>query len=449
MITYCSPIRDRRPNRVNAQEIIAKKRDGLVLSKHEIDFFIKGLMSGCIADYQAAAWLMAVYIRGMNSEETTHLTQAMAHSGRMLDVEKTAPLAVDKHSTGGVGDKTTLVVAPLVVAAGLSVAKISGRGLGFTGGTLDKLESFPGFSSDLSVSRFLDNLSKYHIVVAGQTPDLVPADGKLYALRDVTATVGSYPLIASSIMSKKLAVGARSIVLDVKVGRGAFMETEEEAIELADIMIQLAESCDKRAAAVISDMNQPLGRAVGNSLEVKEAIDTLRGVGPDDFTSHCLIIGTQMMLLTEQSKNEGEARTRLQDLLLSGHALDRFKDLVRAQGGDPAPIDDLSLLPQARVVRPMLSPREGYISQLDARMVGLAAMDLGAGRTKKGEPVDHAVGVVLHKKIGDSVDQGEELCAIHAESEDAAQRAEARLLEAFDWRDHAVEPPPLVYQVVR
>jgi len=434
---------------VNAQEIIAKKRDGLVLSEDEIDFFIRGLMSGSIADYQAAAWLMAVYLRGMNSEETTHLTQAMAHSGRMLDVEKTAPLAVDKHSTGGVGDKTTLVVAPLVVAAGLSVAKISGRGLGFTGGTLDKLESFPGFSSDLSVSRFLENLSEYHIVVAGQTPDLVPADGKLYALRDVTATVGSYPLIASSIMSKKLAVGARTIVLDVKVGRGAFMETEKEAVELAGIMIQLAENLGKRAAAVISDMNQPLGRAVGNSLEVKEAIDTLRGVGPDDFTSHCLTIGTQMLLLTGQAKDDREARTRLQGLLLSGPALDRFKDLVQAQGGDPAPIDDPSLLPQARVVRPMLSPREGYISQLDARTVGLTAMDLGAGRNKKGEPVDHAVGIVLHKKIGDSVDQGEDLCTIHAQSEDAAQRAEARLLEAFDWQDHAVEPPPLVYQVVR
>ncbi len=434
---------------MNAQEIIAKKRDGLVLSKHEIDFFIKGLMSGSIADYQAAAWLMAVYLRGMNAEETTHLTEAMAHSGRMLDVEKTAPLAVDKHSTGGVGDKTTLVVAPLVVAAGLSVAKISGRGLGFTGGTLDKLESFPGFSSDLSVSRFLENLSEYHIVVAGQTPDLVPADGKLYALRDVTATVGSYPLIASSIMSKKLAVGARTIVLDVKVGRGAFMETEKEAVELAGIMIQLAENLGKRAAAVISDMNQPLGRAVGNSLEVKEAIDTLRGAGPDDFTSHCLTIGTQMMLLAKQAESEREARTILQDRLLSGHALDRFKDLVKAQDGDPSPIDDLSLLPQARVVRPMSSPRAGYISRLDARTVGLTAMDLGAGRKKKGEPVDHAVGVVLHKKIGDSVAQGEELCTIHAESEDAAQRAEARLLEAFDWQDHAVEPPPLVYQVVR
>ena len=434
---------------MNAQEIIAKKRDGLVLSKHEIDFFIKGLMSGSIADYQAAAWLMAVYLRGMNAEETTHLTEAMAHSGRMLDVEKTAPLAVDKHSTGGVGDKTTLVVAPLVVAAGLSVAKISGRGLGFTGGTLDKLESFPGFSSDLSVSRFLENLSEYHIVVAGQTPDLVPADGKLYALRDVTATVGSYPLIASSIMSKKLAVGARTIVLDVKVGRGAFMETEKEAVELAGIMIQLAENLGKRAAAVISDMNQPLGRAVGNSLEVKEAIDTLRGAGPDDFTSHCLTIGTQMMLLAKQAESEREARTILQDRLLSGHALDRFKDLVKAQDGDPSPIDDLSLLPQARVVRPMSSPRAGYISRLDARTVGLTAMDLGAGRKKKGEPVDHAVGVVLHKKIGDSVAQGEELSTIHAESEDAAQRAEARLLEAFDWQDHAVEPPPLVYQVVR
>ena len=448
MITYCSPIRDRRLYRVNAQEVIAKKRDGLALSKDEIDFFIKGLMSGDVADYQATAWLMAVYLQGMNSEETTHLTEAMAHSGRMLEVEKTAPLAVDKHSTGGVGDKTTLVVAPLVVAAGLSVAKISGRGLGFTGGTLDKLESFTGFSSDLSVSRFLENLSEYHIVVAGQTPDLVPADGKLYALRDVTATVASYPLIASSIMSKKLAVGARNIVLDVKVGNGAFMETVKEAVKLASIMIQLAENLGKRAAAVISDMNQPLGHAVGNALEVKEAIDTLRGVGPDDFTSHCLTIGAQMLLLTDQSENEDEARVRLQDLLLSGHALNRFKDLVEAQDGDSAPMDNLSLLPQARVVRPMRSEREGYVSRLDARTVGLTAMDLGAGRKKKGERVDHAVGIVLHKKIGDSVDQGEDLCTIHAQSEDAAQRAEATLLEAYDWQDHPVEPPPLVYQVV-
>jgi pyrimidine-nucleoside phosphorylase len=434
---------------MNVLEIIAKKRDGFALSREEIEFFVQGLMSGEIRDYQAAAWLMAVYIQDMNAEETTHLTYAMAHSGRTLDVEAISPLAVDKHSTGGVGDKTTLVVAPLVVTAGLSVAKISGRGLGFTGGTLDKLESFPGFTSDLSVATFMENLSRYHLVVAGQTPDLVPADGKLYALRDVTATVGSYPLIASSIMSKKLAVGAKSIVLDVKVGRGAFMKTEEQAVELARILIDLAESLNKRAAAVISDMNQPLGLTVGNALEVQEAIDTLRGSGPADFTSHCLTIATQLLLLSGQADEEDEARATLEKLLLSGQALDSFRDLVTAQGGDPAPIEDPSLLPQSPVIRLVSSPRQGYISQLDARAVGLTAMDLGAGRKEKGDPVDHAVGIVLHKKTGDRVEHGEGLCTIHARTDDAAERAEASLLEAYDWEDLPVEPLPLVYQIVR
>jgi pyrimidine-nucleoside phosphorylase len=433
---------------MNVLEIIAKKRDGLALSRDEIDFFIQGLMSGDIRDYQVAAWLMAVYLRGMNIEETTHLTNAMTHSGRTLDVGRIAPLAVDKHSTGGVGDKTTLVVAPLVVSAGLSVAKISGRGLGFTGGTLDKLESFPGFTSDLSTTRFLDNLSRYKIVVAGQTPNLVPADGKLYALRDVTATVGSYPLIASSIMSKKLAVGARAIVFDVKVGRGAFMKTEQEAVALARIMIDLAESLGKSAVAVISDMNQPLGHAVGNSLEVKEALDTLRGHGPSDFTSHCLTMGAQMLLLTGQATEENEAHARLEELLLAGKALDRFRDLVRAQGGDTAPIDDPRLLPQAPVVRGVASPREGYLSQLDAMVVGLTALYLGAGRKSKGDPVDHAVGLVLHKKIGDSVERGDDLFTIHAPNEETADAAQARLLEAYAWEDHPVEAPPLLYRVV-
>jgi len=434
---------------MNVLEIIAKKRDGLALSSKEIEFFIQGLMSEKIPDYQAAAWLMAAYIQGMNAEETTHLTYAMALSGRTLDVEAISPLAVDKHSTGGVGDKTTLVVAPLVVSAGLSVAKISGRGLGFTGGTLDKLESFPGFTSDLSVDTFMENLSRYRLVVAGQTPDLVPADGMLYALRDVTATVGSYPLIASSIMSKKLAVGAKSIVLDVKVGRGAFMKTEEQAVELARILIDLAGSLNKRAAAVISDMNQPLGLAVGNALEVREAIDTLRGGGPVDFTSHCLTIATQLLLLSGQADEEDEARATLKKLLLSGLALDRFRDLVIAQGGDPAPVDDLSLLPHSAVIRRVSSPREGYISQLDARVVGLTAMDLGAGRKEKGDPVDHAVGIVLHKKTGDRVEHGEGLCTIHARTDNAAEHAKASLLKAYAWRDSPVEPPPLIYQIVR
>jgi pyrimidine-nucleoside phosphorylase len=434
---------------MNALDVIAKKRDGLALSKEEIEFFVQGMMDGEIPDYQVAAWLMAVYLRDMNAEETKHLTYAMAHSGRTLDVERIAPLAVDKHSTGGVGDKTTLVVAPLVVSAGLAVAKISGRGLGFTGGTLDKLESFPGFTSELSAARFLENLSQYRIVVAGQTPDLVPADGKLYELRDVTATVGSYPLIASSIMSKKLAVGAKAIVLDVKVGKGAFMKTEEKAVELARNMIDLAKSLDKHAAAVISDMNQPLGRAVGNALEVKEAIDTLKGKGPADFVSHCLTIASQMLLLTGKDQSEEDARRRLEGLLTSGEALSQLEVLVRAQGGDPAPIADQALLPQAPVVRTVVSPQEGHISQLDAMAVGLSAADLGAGRKKKGDPVDHAVGIVLHRKIGEPVKQGEELCTIHARSQEDAERAEASLLEGYAWEKEPVEPPPLVYRIVQ
>jgi pyrimidine-nucleoside phosphorylase len=433
---------------MNALEIIGRKRDGIALSEDEIEFFIRGVMGGDIPDYQTAAWLMAVYLQGMSTEETSSLTYAMARSGRMLDVGSLSPLAVDKHSTGGVGDKTTLVVAPLVVAAGLSVAKISGRGLGFTGGTLDKLESFPGFTSDLSASRFLHNLSRCGIVVAGQTPDLVPADGKLYALRDVTATVGSYPLIASSIMSKKLAVGAKAMVFDVKVGRGAFMKTEQEGLELARIMIDLARSLGKRAVAVLSNMSQPLGLAVGNALEVKEALDTLRGHGPSDFASHCLTIGAQMLLVTEQAENEQQARARLEELLLSGQALSRLRDLVEAQGGDPSAIDDPDLLPKAPVTRGVRSPRQGYVSQADAMVVGLTALDLGAGRKKKGDPVDHAVGVVLHKKIGDSVAQGDELCTVYARTDGAAREAETSLLEAYAWQEQAVDPPPLVYQVV-
>lgn len=434
---------------MNAVEIISKKRDGLPLSGEEIEFFIGGLMSGDIPDYQVAAWLMAVYLRDMSTEETKHLTYAMARSGRTLDVETIAPLAVDKHSTGGVGDKTTLVVAPLVVAAGLAVAKISGRGLGFTGGTLDKLESFPGFTSQLSADRFLENLSRHRIVVAGQTPDLVPADGRLYALRDVTATVGSYPLMASSIMSKKLAVGAKVIVLDVKVGKGAFMKTEDEAVKLARLMLDLAESLDKRAAAVISDMNQPLGLAVGNALEVKEAIDTLAGNGPADFTTHCLTVASQMLLLAAQVQDEGAAREKLEGLLDSGEALAQLEILVKAQGGDAASVGNPALLPQAPTVRTMDSPQEGYISQIDAGVVGLTALELGAGRKKKGDPVNHAVGIVLHKKVGDRVLEGEALCAIHARSDEDAQRAEATLLKAYGWAELPVEPPPLLYQVVR
>ncbi|MBI3287671.1 MAG: thymidine phosphorylase, partial [Chloroflexi bacterium] len=294
---------------MHALDIIAKKRDGQALSEEEIHFFIQGVTRGEIPDYQVAAWLMSITLRGMNREETTRLTLAMAHSGRVLDLSSVAPVVVDKHSTGGVGDKTTLAVAPWVAATGLAVGKMSGRGLGFTGGTIDKLESFPGYRSDLSESEFKEVLARHGIVVAGQSPDLAPADGKLYALRDVTATVECLPLIASSIMSKKLAAGADCIVLDVKVGRGAFMKTEEEALALAQTMIEIGSGTGKRVAAVISDMNQPLGRAVGNALEVEESILTLKGQGPPDFLEHCSAVAAQMLLVAERASDEAEAHS--------------------------------------------------------------------------------------------------------------------------------------------
>lgn len=432
---------------MRAQDIIAKKRDGLTLSEEEIDFFIQGFTRGEIPDYQAAAWLMAVYLRGMSKEETIYLTNAMARSGRMLDLKGVAPFVVDKHSTGGVGDKTTLVVAPLVSACGVPVGKISGRGLGFSGGTLDKLESFAGFTSQLDVDRFLSNLARYDIVVAGQTEELAPADGMLYALRDVTATVGCTPLIASSIMSKKLAAGADGIVLDVKVGRGAFMKTEEDAIRLAQAMVEIGEGVGRRVSAVISDMSQPLGYAVGNALEVREAIDTLQGSGPPDFREHCLVIATQMLMLTG-SYDEVRAQEALRAALQAGGGLKKLKDLVVAQGGDPAPIDDPMLLPQASLQHTVVAPRAGYIAALDAQEVGTATMRLGAGRAKKGEPIDHAVGIVLHRKIGDHVGEGEKILTVHARSEEAAQEAESRLLGAYLWSEEPVEPPPLIHRVI-
>jgi pyrimidine-nucleoside phosphorylase len=383
----------------------------------------------------------------MSKEETIYLTNAMARSGRMLDLKGVAPFVVDKHSTGGVGDKTTLVVAPLVSACGVPVGKISGRGLGFSGGTLDKLESFAGFTSELDVDRFLSNLARYGIVVTGQTEQLAPADGMLYALRDVTATVGSIPLIASSIMSKKLAAGADGIVLDVKVGRGAFMKTEEEAVRLAQAMLELGEGVGRRVSAVISDMSQPLGYAVGNALEVKEAIDTLKGSGPPDFREHCLVIATQMLILTG-SFDEERAQEALRAALRSGRGLEKLRDLVVAQGGDPAPIDEPMLLPQAPIQYAVTAPRCGYIAALDAQEVGMAAMRLGAGRAKKGEPIDHAVGIVLHKKIGDHVEEGEGILTVHARSEEAAQEAESHLLGAYAWSEEPVEPPPLIHRII-
>ncbi|MEA3408449.1 MAG: pyrimidine-nucleoside phosphorylase [Chloroflexota bacterium] len=434
---------------MQATDVIAKKRDGLALTQEEIGFFIRGYVDGNIPDYQAAAWAMAVLLRGMTAEETAILTQVMIDSGETIDLSDVAPLAVDKHSTGGVGDKTTLAVAPMVAAAGVPVAKMSGRGLGFSGGTLDKLESIPNLRVSLTRDEFLTHVRENGLVIAGQTADLVPADGKLYALRDVTATVPSIALIASSIMSKKIAGGAQAIVLDVKVGAGAFMETLERARTLADRMLQIGNSLGRRVTAVLSNMDQPLGRAVGNALEVREAIDTLKGNGPQDFTEHCFAVGSEMLLLGDKANTPQEARTMLARTIEDGRALDRFRALIRAQGGDPQVIEDFSLLPQAPIKEEVPSPRGGFIKGLDAREVGLTAVDLGAGRHRKGEEIDHAVGIVLGPKVGDRVEEGEFLFTIHARNSKSLARARSRLLKAYTWSDNPVSPRPLIYETIR
>jgi pyrimidine-nucleoside phosphorylase len=368
---------------MRAIDIIEKKRDGKSLSREEIEFFVQGFTSGDIPDYQAAAWVMAIYLRGMNAEETTNLTLAMAHSGAMLDLSSIARRVLDKHSSGGVGDKTTLVVGPLIAALGLPFGKMSGRGLGFSGGTLDKLESIPGFKADLSTDEFLAQLRKYNIVVSGQSSDLNPADGKLYKLRDVTGTVGSIPLIASSIMSKKIAAGAHIIALDVKVGRGAFMKDEKDAAALAELMVKIGHGVGKKVAAVISDMNQPLGMAVGNTLEVEEAIETLKGRGPKDFVEHCLQMGVQLLLHADAAKSENEAREKLLKVLANGQALQKFGDLVEGQGGTRRALDDYSVMPHARIVEDVLAPHDGFIAGIDAEEVGLTSVLLGGGREKE------------------------------------------------------------------
>ncbi|RMF33549.1 MAG: thymidine phosphorylase [Chloroflexi bacterium] len=433
---------------MRAVDIIAKKRDGGELTREELHFFIQGYTRGEIPDYQAAAWLMAVYLRGMNRRETVDLTLEMAHSGDILDLSDIAPVVVDKHSTGGVGDKTTLVVAPVVAATGLPVGKMTGRGLGFSGGTLDKLESIRGYRSDLTTAEFLDQLRRIGIVLTGQSLDLAPADGKLYALRDVTATVSSLPLIASSVMSKKLASGAHALVLDVKVGRGAFMRTLEEARALAEMMVSIGKDAGRRVTALLSDMNQPLGWAVGNALELREAIDVLHEGGPPDFREHCLVVAGEMLLLGGKVQSEEEGIALAAEQIASGAAWQKFRQLIEAQGGDVSQVDDPEKLPQARYVEAVPAPRSGYLAAVDAREVGMTAVLLGAGREKKGDPVDHAVGIIVHYKVGDYVEAGTPLFTIHANDPQKLALARERLLAAHHWSDEPVEPLPLFYQKV-
>ena len=430
---------------MRAVDIIIKKRDHFQLSKEEIKFFISGVVDGSIPDYQASAWAMAVLLNGMTDQETTDLTLVMAESGETLDLSEIAPIVVDKHSTGGVGDKVTLVVTPLVASCGLPVGKMSGRGLGFSGGTLDKLDSIPGYRSDLSKQEFLSQLKEFGFVLTGQSADLAPADRILYKLRDVTGTVDSLPLIASSVMSKKIAGGANAIVLDVKVGNGAFMKTIEDARKLAKAMIAIGKLSGRKVEALLSDMNQPLGMAVGNAVELREAIDTLHDGGPADFHEHCLVVASHMLLLGKKVSTLEEARAMAEDALRSGRAWEEFRQLVIRQGGDVSYIDNPEKLPSAPVTYEMKADRDGTIAELRAQTVGETAVSLGAGRAKKEDSIDLGVGMYVRVKVGDQVKKGDVLFTILAKSEADAQTAAKRLATGIEWSDKPVEPLPLFY----
>jgi len=433
---------------MRAVDIIIRKRDQLELTAEEIQFFVRGLTSGEIPDYQVSAWAMAILLNGMTDQETTDLTLAMANSGEILDLSRIIPIEVDKHSTGGVGDKTTLVVEPIVAACGLPVAKMSGRGLGFSGGTLDKIESIPGFRTDLSQEEFLRLLKDTGLVLSGQSGDLAPADGKLYSLRDVTGTVQSIPLIASSVMSKKIAGGAQAIVLDVKVGSGAFMKNLDEARQLSRLMVAIGKLSGRRVVALLSDMNQPLGTAVGNSLEVKEAIDTLNGNGPADFTEHCMVVAAHMLVIGEKAEDLESARELAETALQSGKGLEQFRKLVINQGGDPSYVDQPKQFPLAPVIHEVTSPRDGFLAQVDAQTIGETSVELGAGRARKEDAIDHSVGILVHHKVGDEVHAGDALFTIHSASKAAFEAAAKRCLAACKWSNEPVEPLPLFYEVI-
>ncbi|WP_144461898.1 pyrimidine-nucleoside phosphorylase [Siminovitchia fortis] len=424
-------------------DMIEKKRNGLNLTPEEIRFVIDGYIKDEIPDYQMSAFLMAVYFQGMTAEETAELTMAMAESGDQIDLSKIHGVKVDKHSTGGVGDTTTLILAPLVAAAGVPVAKMSGRGLGHTGGTIDKLEAVPGFHVEVSEEQFIGLVNKNKLAVVGQSGNLAPADKKIYSLRDVTATVNSIPLIASSIMSKKIAAGADAIVLDVKVGSGAFMKEMKDAQDLASTMVEIGEQVGRKTAAVISDMNQPLGYAVGNALEVKEAIDTLKGNGPADLYELCLVLGSKMVVLAGKAQTEAEARAMLEEAIENGKALEVFKTFLSAQGGDASVVDHPEKLPDAKYKIPVLSGAAGFVEGIAADEIGTAAMLLGAGRAAKDSVIDLSVGIVLRKKIGDEVKKDEPIAIIHSNIEDVAVSAR-RVLKAYKISSRRPPAAPLI-----
>ncbi|MEC1696265.1 pyrimidine-nucleoside phosphorylase [Schinkia azotoformans] len=429
-------------------DLIEKKRDGFELTKEEIQFLINGFTNGEIPDYQMSAFSMAVFFKGMTKEERVHLTEAMVQSGDQIDLSGIEGIKVDKHSTGGVGDTTTLVLAPLVASVGVPVAKMSGRGLGHTGGTIDKLESIKGFHVEITNEEFIDLVNKNKVAVIGQSGNLTPADKKLYALRDVTATVDSIPLIASSIMSKKIAAGADAIVLDVKTGSGAFMKSLEDAKELAKTMVDIGNGVGRKTKAIISDMSQPLGFAVGNALEVKEAIDTLQGQGPEDLYELCLTLGSHMVVLAEKATDYKQAREMLEESIRNGKALESFKTFLAAQGGDASVVDEPSKLPTASYTIAVPAKQTGYVSEITAEIVGLAAMMLGAGRATKESVIDLAVGVVLHKKVGDYVQAGEALVTIHSNNENVQEVIE-KIYSAYQLSDKKVVKPTLIYTEIQ
>lgn len=430
-------------------DLIMKKRNGESLSRDEIEYMIEEYTADCIPDYQMSAMMMAIYFQGMNAQETVALTMAMAHSGDIMDLSAITGIKVDKHSTGGVGDKTSIALTPMVAACGVKIAKMSGRGLGHTGGTIDKLESFSGFSTGITAEHFVRQVNEIGVSIMGQTADIAPADKKLYALRDVTATVDNMSLIASSIMSKKLASGADAIVLDVKTGSGAFMKQEEDALALAKEMVTLGNMAGRKTIAVVSDMDQPLGRAVGNALEVEEAIATLRGEGPEDFTELCTTLGSYMLVAGGAASDEDDARKKLRRVIENGSALKKLADFVQAQGGDAKAVYDTALLPKASIVEEIISPQSGYVSKIDCDEIGICSLILGGGRETKDSEIDLSVGFVLHKKAGDSVAVGESLATIYANDHEKLSAARERFLNAYHFSDQPVQSAELIKGVVR
>ena len=429
-------------------DLIEKKRDGAALSDAEIRFIISGFTDGSIPDYQMAAFAMAVFFRGMNDHETAVLTDAMMHSGDTIDLSRFGDKSVDKHSTGGVGDKTTLIVAPIVATLGGKMAKMSGRGLGHTGGTVDKLESIPGFHTTLSADDFMHQVEQVGVAVIGQSGNLTPADKKLYALRDVTATVDSLPLIISSIMSKKLAAGSHSIVLDVKIGSGAFMKTLDDGRKLAEGMVSIGKACGRNVTAVMTNMDIPLGHYIGNALEVMEAVQVLRGEGCADLRAVCVELASNMLMLCN-GWDEAAARARVEDAIASGAAFETMKKWIAAQGGDARALEDFSLLPQASVVYEVKAPRSGYIRAMDTQKVGEASAVLGAGRQKKEDVIDYAAGIVLSKKTGDYVEAGETLATLYTNQAQTLAGSETLLLDALRWGEEAPAQEKLILGIVR